>query len=109
MWTIRVTYAVAAAVDAEVCGSGDTSNEGEQSAENIDNQREDGVDGHGLLHGKVPNLQLACFYKKSFVGVLYNMSSNTSFGMNPSNHSSSAVSFTFKKSPGVRPVAVELT
>lgn len=57
----------------------------------------------------VPNLQLACFYKKSFVGVLYNMSSNTSFGMNPSNHSSSAVSFTFRKSPGVRPVAVELT
>ena len=51
MWTIRVTYAVAAAVDAEVCGSGDTSNEGEQSAENVDNQREDGVDGHGLLHG----------------------------------------------------------
>ena len=50
MWTIRVTYAVAAAVDAEGCGSGDTSNEGEQSAENVDNQREDGVDGHGLLH-----------------------------------------------------------
>ena len=46
-----MTYAVAAAVHAEVGSSCDTSNEGEESAKSIKDQREDGVDGHGLLHG----------------------------------------------------------
>lgn len=36
---------------AKVGSSCDTSNEGEESAEHIDDQREDWVDGHGLLHG----------------------------------------------------------
>lgn len=36
---------------AKVGSSCDTSNEGEESAENVDNQREDGVDCHGLLNG----------------------------------------------------------
>jgi hypothetical protein len=56
-----------------------------------------------------PKPHLAPFYKNSFVGVSYSISLNTSFGMNPSNHSSSAVSLTLKKFPGSRPVAVELT
>jgi hypothetical protein len=45
------TYAVAAAVDVEVGSSCDTGDESEESAEDVNNQREDGVDGHGLLHG----------------------------------------------------------
>ena len=45
------TYAVAAAVHAKVGSSCDTGNEGEESAKGIDNQREDWVNGHGLLHG----------------------------------------------------------
>ena len=51
METFNATYAVAAAVHAEVGSSCNTSNEGEESAEDVDDQRENGVDGHGLLHG----------------------------------------------------------
>lgn len=54
-------------------------------------------------------LQLTHFYKNNFVGVSYSISLNTLFGINPSIHSSSAVSLTIKKSPGFRPVADELT
>ena len=49
--TIDATYAVAAAVHVKVGSSCDTSNEGEESAENVESQREDRVNGHGLLHG----------------------------------------------------------
>lgn len=45
------TYAVAAAVHAEVGGSRNTGDESEESAERVQDQREDGVDGEGLLHG----------------------------------------------------------
>lgn len=38
-------------MDPQVCGSRDTSDEGEKSAEDIEDQREDRVDSHGLLHG----------------------------------------------------------
>ena len=51
MCTIDATYAVAAAVHAKVGSSCDASNEGEESAESVDDQGEDGVNGHGLLHG----------------------------------------------------------
>ena len=51
VWRLDATYAVAAAVHVKVGSSCDTSNEGEESAENVESQREDRVDGHGLLHG----------------------------------------------------------
>jgi hypothetical protein len=45
------TYAVAAAVHLKVGGGCDAGNEGEESAESVQDQRENGVDGEGLLHG----------------------------------------------------------
>jgi hypothetical protein len=44
------TYAVAAAADTEVCGSRNTGDEGEESAERVEDQRENGVDDERLLH-----------------------------------------------------------
>jgi hypothetical protein len=44
------TYAVAAAANAKVCGSRNTGDEGEESAERVEDQREDGVDDKRLLH-----------------------------------------------------------
>jgi hypothetical protein len=38
-------------VHLEVCSGCDTGNEGEESAESVQDQRENGVDGEGLLHG----------------------------------------------------------
>jgi hypothetical protein len=46
----RCTYAVAAAANVKVCGGRDTRDEGEESAERVEDQREDGVDDERLLH-----------------------------------------------------------
>lgn len=46
----RNTYIVTAAAHAQVGGSRNTSNQGEESAKRVQNQREDGVDCKGFLH-----------------------------------------------------------
>jgi hypothetical protein len=46
----KCTYAVAAAADAKVCGGRNAGDEGEESAESVEDQREDGVDDERLLH-----------------------------------------------------------